>query len=170
MNPRDSMDRSRFAMGMVAAFVVVIAAKSATRMDAADEEYFRRGDVNADGKPDISDAIFGLNFLFLGGPAPPCDDAADVNDDGKVDISDSMWLIGYLFLGDGAPPAPFTVCGIDPTTDELGCSSFAPCPVTEFADFVLGLLENSADDTDPVDLRPLSFRFTDDPTAFDTAL
>ena len=32
---------------------------------------FFRGDSNSDGATDISDASFSLNFLFLGGPAPP---------------------------------------------------------------------------------------------------
>jgi hypothetical protein len=33
-------------------------------------ESFIRGDTNGDGKIDISDAIYILQFLFLGGPAP----------------------------------------------------------------------------------------------------
>ena len=33
-------------------------------------EDFRRGDCNADSTLDISDAVFALNHLFLGGPPP----------------------------------------------------------------------------------------------------
>ena len=91
---------------------------------------FRRGDANADsGVPNITDGIFILNFLFLGGPAPPCDDAADTNDDGSHNITDGIYLLNYLFLGGPAPPAPGPDdCGVDPTGDALGCASFPPCP------------------------------------------
>lgn len=37
---------------------------------------FLRGDANASGKVDLSDAVFTLNWLFLGGLAPSCPDAA----------------------------------------------------------------------------------------------
>ena len=89
---------------------------------------FRRADANADGAPDISDAITILGFLFLGGAMNDCRDAADVNDDGKVDISDPVRLLGHLFLGSEAPPAPFGACGMDPTGDELDCKTFSNCP------------------------------------------
>ncbi len=85
---------------------------------------FIRGDTTFDGKLDISDAIAGLNFLFTGGKAPPCDDAADTNDDGKIDLSDSIRLLGYLFLGDRLPPG--TTPGKpqeDTTEDRLGCEA-----------------------------------------------
>ena len=38
---------------------------------------FVRGDSNADGTPNLSDAVFILNFLFFGGAAPPCAEAAN---------------------------------------------------------------------------------------------
>ncbi|MEM7261508.1 MAG: FG-GAP-like repeat-containing protein, partial [Planctomycetota bacterium] len=46
---------------------------------------FSRGDLNEDGFHDIADANFLQAYLFTGGPAPACLDAADVNDDGAVD-------------------------------------------------------------------------------------
>lgn len=84
---------------------------------------FYRGDSNSDGKLDLSDAVNVLDFLFLGGSAPPCSDAADVNDDGKVNISDAIRLLGFLFLGDPAPPGyepghP----QVDDTPDNLDCA------------------------------------------------
>jgi hypothetical protein len=48
-----------------------------------------RGEANGDGKVDLSDAVFLLQHLFLGGPAPKCQDAADINDSGAVDLSSS---------------------------------------------------------------------------------
>ena len=87
---------------------------------------FRRGDANNDGGADISDASTLFNYLFMGGSAPPCDDAADANDDEGVDISDGIFLLYFLFQGGPAPQAPGAfVCGEDPTNavdgDDLGC-------------------------------------------------
>ena len=89
--------------------------------------FYRRGDANADGKTDITDAIFTLGHLFLGTQPPSCKKAADTNDDAKVDISDAVSLLSYLFLGAVAPEEPLKSCGIDPTPDELTCESFAGC-------------------------------------------
>jgi subtilisin-like proprotein convertase family protein len=38
---------------------------------------FRRGDANVDGELNLTDALYTLNGLFLGGPRPGCLDAAD---------------------------------------------------------------------------------------------
>jgi hypothetical protein len=86
---------------------------------------FLRGDANADGAVDISDAIAILGFLFLGTPnSLPCKVAADTNDSEGVDLSDSVFLLNYLFLGTAALVQPFPDCGIDPTPDALGCDSY----------------------------------------------
>jgi hypothetical protein len=92
------------------------------------EGSFRRGDVNGDGKEDITDPIFLLGFLFLGGSATPCPDAADGNDDGRLDITDPIFLLSFLFQGGQEPPAPGPrTCGADPTADSLGpCASSCP--------------------------------------------
>ncbi len=81
---------------------------------------FLRGDANSSGKVDISDAVFVLQFLFLGGAAPDLADAADANDDGTLDLSDSVAILMALFLegGDLPPPGMF-VAGPDPTPDDL---------------------------------------------------
>lgn len=91
------------------------------------EPLFRRGDANADGKLDISDAIFVLAFLFGNGKAPGCADAADANDDGRLDIADTIAVLGYLFTAAVPLPAPFGACGADPTGDALDCAVYAPC-------------------------------------------
>ena len=88
---------------------------------------FRRGDVNADGKLDIADAIFLLGHLFAGGAVPVCQDSADANDDGKLDIADAITILGHLFGGAPSLPPPFEDCGVDPTDDDLDCLSFPPC-------------------------------------------
>jgi hypothetical protein len=88
---------------------------------------FRRGDGNGDGKLDLSDAVFVLNHLFVGGTEPPCLDSADADDSGDLDITDAVYSLSFLFLGGPAPPSPFLDCGVDPTPDGLGCEGFEPC-------------------------------------------
>ena len=89
---------------------------------------FRRGEVNLQGAIDLADAVYILNWLFLGGPSPDCVKSADVNDSGTTpDLGDSVYLLGFLFLGGPPPPAPFGDCGEDPTPDEVPCESNPPC-------------------------------------------
>jgi hypothetical protein len=89
---------------------------------------FRRGDANADGGHDLSDALYILGYLFQGGPASPCERSADSDDSGTVDISDAIRLLGFLFLGGGPPAAPFPDCGLEAAPgDGLSCHSYAPC-------------------------------------------
>lgn len=82
---------------------------------------FIRGDVNNDGRLDLSDAIFILNSLFAGGIPPECLDSADVDDDGKLTIGDAIYLLNYMFSGGPAPKPPFPEAGVDPTADDLSC-------------------------------------------------
>ncbi len=88
---------------------------------------FRRGDANDDGKVDISDAVFILNHLFLGGPAPSCLDAADFNDQDKntVNLSDAIYLLSHLFRGGPELPAPYPEKGVDLTlNDGITCENY----------------------------------------------
>jgi hypothetical protein len=98
---------------------------------------FLRGNSNGDVAVDISDAVYTLAFLFLGGPSPSCRDAADANDDGAIDISDAVYTLAFLFLGGPAPPPPGpTVPGPDPTEDALPCrvaDTEPPSPATDLA-------------------------------------
>ena len=82
---------------------------------------FIRGDSNDDLGIDLSDGVFTLNHLFLGGDFPPCIDAADANDSGGMDLADAIYLFNHLFLGGAPPPAPFPDAGNDPTDDGLSC-------------------------------------------------
>ncbi len=64
------------------------------------------GDADGDGKHDIGDVIFKINYLFIDGPLPCPMGAADDDRNCIVDVGDIMYEINYLFLG-GSPP----VCG-----------------------------------------------------------
>ncbi len=66
---------------------------------------FLCGDVSVNGRVDISDAVFIVNYIFGAGPAPNPLEAADVNCSDRVDISDCVYLINYIFGGGGAPCA-----------------------------------------------------------------
>jgi hypothetical protein len=89
---------------------------------------FRRGDADASGTANITDAIFVLQFLFLDGREPPCRSAADVNDDSQVNISDPILLLNVLFVGVGTVPAPgYLECGPDPSADDLSCEGSTGC-------------------------------------------
>jgi hypothetical protein len=88
---------------------------------------FRRGDSNADGATDISDAVAILSYLFLGVKKVPCEQAGDANDDGSLDISDAVYVLGFLFLGGKPIEPPVEECGVDPTGHALLCGSFPGC-------------------------------------------
>jgi hypothetical protein len=75
----------------------------------------QNGDVNGDWGLDLSDPVYLLSHLFLGGPAPApalaalCPEGApalangDANGDGAIDISDGIRMLAWLFGGDLAP-------------------------------------------------------------------
>jgi hypothetical protein len=88
---------------------------------------FRRGEASGDGVVNITDALFTLNHLFLGGPAPACPAAADANGDLNVNITDPVALLLYLFRGGPAPPVPFPDCGPDPNPGILPCEGGSGC-------------------------------------------
>jgi hypothetical protein len=86
---------------------------------------FIRGNADTEGTINLSDGVFTLNHLFLGGPVPPCLDAADADGNGKLNLSDAVYLFNHLFLGGAPPPAPYPGCGAVEGT--LGCARFSPC-------------------------------------------
>jgi hypothetical protein len=61
-----------------------------------------RGDVaptGGDGLVNVGDAIYILNYLFRGGPAPSPYIEGDTNCDGVVNLSDAIRILNYLFKG-----------------------------------------------------------------------
>ena len=75
-------------------------------VEASPEEVVNavRGDANGDLEVNISDPTYTLQWLFLGGDAPPCEAAADSNGDGDINISDPTYSLQWLFLGGPAHP------------------------------------------------------------------
>jgi len=64
------------------------------------------GDVNYDfSGPNIADLTYLVDYLFRGGPPPPCYEEGDVNGDGNINVADVTYLVDYLFRGGPAPPA-----------------------------------------------------------------
>ena len=58
-----------------------------------------KGFINPDDRRDISDTVFLLNFLFVGGDAPEFPRFADVNGSLTTDITDAVAMLGFLFAG-----------------------------------------------------------------------
>lgn len=88
---------------------------------------FRRGDGNADGALNLTDAVFLLDHLFRGASGPGCEESADTNADGRLDLSDAVYVLNYLFIGGEEPPAPFGACGRGAEPSGLTCLEFPPC-------------------------------------------
>jgi hypothetical protein len=84
-------------------------------------ERFLRGDGNNDGQVGLSDGVYVLEWLFRGGPEPPCLEAADVNGSLQGNIGDAIYLFQTLFIGGPTPPAPYPECGTAPLF--LGCEA-----------------------------------------------
>jgi len=61
------------------------------------------GDASGDGATNISDAVYIINYVFVGGDQPQPLDIADVNCDGAVNVSDAVWIINYIFVGGDEP-------------------------------------------------------------------
>lgn len=88
---------------------------------------FRRGDANSDEQTDLSDAVFVLSYLFLGGEAPSCLQSADTDAGGQLEITDGVYLLNFLFLGGPEPPAPFPDCGQGDALTSLTCIRYPGC-------------------------------------------
>jgi hypothetical protein len=65
------------------------------------------GDANNDWTVNVSDAVYVINYVFAGGPAPDPMLAGDANCDSTVNVSDAVWIINYVFTGGNDP------CDID---------------------------------------------------------
>jgi hypothetical protein len=87
---------------------------------------FQRADSNGDGAVDISDPMRTLRWLFLGGEAPGCIEAANANGSSAINIADAIYT--FLFLFDGGPPPPHPFPGCDLAPAPLGCLDPGECP------------------------------------------
>lgn len=114
-------------MRLTMAFCCVLLVAISRPFPRATAAGFVRGDVDANGSHELTDAISIFGYLFLGRSGLGCLDAADTDDSGAVDITDGIYLLNYLFLGGPQPPAPFPECGADASSDDLRCDVFAGC-------------------------------------------
>jgi hypothetical protein len=62
------------------------------------------GDVNGDGKINLRDVAYIINYLYRAGPAP--NQPIDFNNDGKSNLRDVVYIINYLYRGGPAPNCP----------------------------------------------------------------
>jgi hypothetical protein len=106
--------RREFAIALLAFAAVLVGICGFANAEDGGGISVGNGDVNGDGTIDISDAVYLLSSLFLGGKAPvaiECLQAGggasigngDVNGDRVIDISDPGYLLSRLFLGGPAP-------------------------------------------------------------------
>ncbi|MBI4583176.1 MAG: hypothetical protein HY717_04055 [Planctomycetes bacterium] len=84
---------------------------------------FIRGDADQNGQVELNDAIFSLEYLFLGLHDPYCIDALDADDDGDPSVTDAITVLGFLFLGNTELPGPYPAAGVDLSADDLNCDN-----------------------------------------------
>ncbi|MCC6963933.1 MAG: VCBS repeat-containing protein [candidate division Zixibacteria bacterium] len=65
------------------------------------------GDADGSAAISISDAVYLINFIFAGGPAPNPLLSGDADCSNAISISDAVYLINYIFAGG---PAPCATC------------------------------------------------------------
>ena len=97
---------------------------------------FVRGDCDSSGETEgITDPVFLLGHLFLGGPAPPCRASCDADRDGALGITDAVYTLNHFFLGGAPLPSPFPRCAPSSVASDeaLGCERPNPCPGQERA-------------------------------------
>ena len=73
------------------------------RVDVSYPVNYICGDPNNDGRANISDAVYIINYVFNGGTEPIPFEAGEVNCDGRVNISDAVFMINYVFVGGNDP-------------------------------------------------------------------
>ncbi|MBI4603694.1 MAG: DM13 domain-containing protein [Planctomycetes bacterium] len=116
---------SRASLVLPVALAIAVAAAPAVARGATPI----RGDSDSNGRLELTDAIFSLSFLFLGGRGPACTPIADSNGDGTLNLSDAIHLLSYLFLG-GPEPGPLSqgelneCLGIDPEAVARGMKEY----------------------------------------------
>jgi len=61
------------------------------------------GDANGNGYVNLGDAVYLVNYIFKGGPAPWPPESGDANCDGASNIGDAVTLVDYIFRNGPAP-------------------------------------------------------------------
>jgi len=64
-----------------------------------------RGDVDYSRSINVADAVFLVDYIFFGGPPPPCLEEGDADGDGSINVADVVYLVDYIFFS-GPAPAP----------------------------------------------------------------
>lgn len=67
------------------------------------EASYTCGDANSDGLVNVSDAVWIINYVFIGGDPPNPLAAGEVNCDSSVNVSDAVWIVNYVFIGGNQP-------------------------------------------------------------------
>jgi hypothetical protein len=81
------------------------------------------GDANGDLNVNVSDAVFIINYVFVGGDPPSPLACGDANEDCSVGVSDAVWIINYVFVGG---PPPDDCCPGNPGWVDGDCGPFVP--------------------------------------------
>jgi hypothetical protein len=61
------------------------------------------GDANNDEVVNVSDAVYIINYVFVGGDPPLPMAAGDANCDEVCNVSDAVFIINYVFVGGNIP-------------------------------------------------------------------
>ena len=64
------------------------------------------GNANGDQTVNVSDAVYIINYVFLGGDAPNPIETGDVNCDDSCNVSDAVYIINYVFTSGNSPCDP----------------------------------------------------------------
>ncbi len=73
--------------------------------DCLSGPFYLCGDADGSEIVTISDAVYLINYIFSGGPAPNPLLSGNADCSGNVNISDAVYLINYIFSGGAAPCA-----------------------------------------------------------------
>ncbi len=86
---------SRFALLAMVVFAIVSPANHTAAATC--------GDANGSNQVDIADAVYLINYIFAGGPAPTDDADGDFNCNSQTDIVDAVFMVNYIFASGPTP-------------------------------------------------------------------
>ena len=64
------------------------------------------GDANRDGRVNVADDVFDINYVFKGGAAAVPIEAGDANCDQAFNLSDAIYIVNYVFKSGPRPCCP----------------------------------------------------------------